>query len=95
MVSYGRSLEDDLSRRDFTVNAMAARLPGYELVDPFGGLADLRRGLLRTPGTPEASFTDDPLRILRAARFTAQLGFTVVPEVREAMIELGRPAGAA
>ena len=88
VVSYGRSLEDDLSRRDFTVNAMAARLPGYKLVDPFGGLADLRRGLLRTPGTPEASFTDDPLRILRAARFTAQLGFTAVPEVREAMSEL-------
>jgi poly(A) polymerase len=89
MVRYGKSLEDDLSRRDFTVNAMAARLPGYQLVDPFGGVADLRQGLLRTPGTPEASFTDDPLRILRAARFTAQLGFTVVPEVREAMIRLG------
>jgi len=89
VVRYGQSLEDDLSRRDFTVNAMAARLPGYELVDPFGGLADLRQRLLRTPGTPEASFTDDPLRILRAARFTAQLGFTVVPEVREAMIRLG------
>jgi poly(A) polymerase len=88
VVSYGRSLEDDLSRRDFTVNAMAARLPGYQLVDPFGGVADLRRGLLRTPGTPEASFNDDPLRIMRAARFTAQLGFTVVPEVREAMAEL-------
>jgi poly(A) polymerase len=89
VVRYGQSLEDDLSRRDFTVNAMAARLPGYQLVDPFGGLADLRQGLLRTPGTPEASFTDDPLRILRAARFTAQLGFTVAPEVREAMSQLG------
>ena len=88
VVSYGQSLEDDLSRRDFTVNAMAARLPGYQLVDPFGGVADLQRGLLRTPGTPEASFTDDPLRILRAARFTAQLGFTVVPEVRDAMTQL-------
>jgi len=88
VVSYGRSLEDDLSRRDFTVNAMAARLPGHQLVDPFGGLADLQHKLLRTPGTPEASFTDDPLRILRAARFTAQLGFTVVPEVKEAMTEL-------
>ncbi len=86
-VSYGQSLQDDLSRRDFTVNAMAARLPGYQLVDPFGGLADLRRRLLRTPGGPKASFTDDPLRILRAARFTAQLGFTVVPEVRQAMTE--------
>jgi poly(A) polymerase len=88
LVSYGRSLEADLSRRDFTVNAMAARLPGYQLADPFGGVADLRRGMLRTPGTPEDSFTDDPLRILRAARFTAQLGFTVVPEVREAMTRL-------
>jgi len=88
VVSYGKSLEDDLSRRDFTVNAMAARLPGHQLVDPFGGLADLQHKLLRTPGTPEASFTDDPLRILRAARFTAQLGFTVVPEVKVAMTEL-------
>ena len=90
VVEYGKSLQDDLSRRDFTVNAMAARLPGYQLVDPFGGLADLRRGLLRTPGAPEASFTDDPLRILRAARFTAQLGFTAVPEVRDAMTELAK-----
>jgi len=88
VVSYGQSLEDDLSRRDFTVNAMAARLPGHQLVDPFGGLADLQHKLLRTPGTPEASFTDDPLRILRAARFTAQLGFSVAPEVKEAMTEL-------
>jgi poly(A) polymerase len=88
VVSYGRSLEEDLARRDFTVNAMAARLPGHELVDPFGGLADLKRKVLRTPGAPEASFTDDPLRIMRAARFTAQLGFTVTPEVREAMTQL-------
>src|SRR4029077_17875404 len=71
-VTYGQSLEEDLVRRDFTVNAMAARLPGYQLVDPFGGIADLRRRLLRTPGAPEESFSDDPLRILRAARFTAQ-----------------------
>ena len=67
---------------------MAARLPGHELVDPFGGLADLR-----AQGTADArragdSFTDDPLRILRAARFTAQLGFTATPEVRAAMSEL-------
>jgi len=84
-VEYGKSLTDDLSRRDFTVNAMAARLPGYELVDPFGGMADLRSKVLRTPGPPEVSFGDDPLRILRAARFTAQLGFTVAPEARAAM----------
>jgi poly(A) polymerase len=87
-VEYGKSLTDDLSRRDFTVNAMAARLPGHELVDPFGGLADLRRKVLRTPGPPEVSFSDDPLRILRAARFTAQMGFTVAPETRAAMTEL-------
>ncbi len=87
-VTYGRSLSEDLSRRDFTVNAMAARLPGYQFVDPFGGLADLRLQVLRTPGPPEVSFTDDPLRILRAARFTAQLGFTVTAETRDAMTAL-------
>jgi poly(A) polymerase len=88
VVSYGQSLTGDLARRDFTVNAMAARLPGYQFVDPFGGLTDLRNRALRTPGTPQDSFSDDPLRILRAARFTAQLGFTVAPEVRVAMSEL-------
>ncbi len=88
VVAYGSSLTDDLSRRDFTVNAMAAQLPGHELVDPFGGLADLQRGLLRTPAAPEVSFSDDPLRILRAARFTAQLGFTVAGGARAAMTEL-------
>jgi len=86
-VRYGRSLEEDLSRRDFTVNAMAARLPGYELVDPFGGLDALREKVLRTPGRPEDSFSDDPLRILRAARFAAKLGFTVAADVRAAMTE--------
>jgi poly(A) polymerase len=88
VVAYGTTLEDDLARRDFTVNAMAARLPGYRLVDLFGGLADIGRRVLRTPGPPEESFTDDPLRILRAARFTAQLGFTVTPEVAAAMTKL-------
>jgi poly(A) polymerase len=87
-VQYGTSLEGDLRRRDFTVNAMAARLPSLDLVDPFGGLRDLRDRVLRTPGSPEESFTDDPLRIMRAARFTAQLGFTVAPEVAAAMREL-------
>lgn len=86
-VRYGRSLEEDLSRRDFTINAMAARLPGYDLVDPFGGLDALKDKVLRTPGRPEDSFSDDPLRILRAARFAAKLGFTVAPEVRAAMTE--------
>src|SRR5216683_1685476 len=73
-VRFGSSLEADLARRDFTVNAMAVRLPSLELVDPFGGLRDLRDGVLRTPGRPEDSFTDDPLRIMRAGRFAAQLG---------------------
>ena len=84
-VRYGTSLEEDLHRRDFTVNAMAARLPAYELVDPFGGLVALREKMLRTPGAPDESFADDPLRILRAARFSAKLGFSVADDVREAM----------
>jgi poly(A) polymerase len=84
-VRYGTSLEADLSRRDFTVNAIAARLPSLEIVDPFGGLHDLKDRVLRTPGKPEDSFSDDALRILRAARFAAQIGFEVVPEVRAAM----------
>jgi poly(A) polymerase len=87
-VEYGTSLTADLARRDFTINAMAARLPSLELADPFGGLADLRDKVLRTPGRPQDSFTDDPLRILRAARFTAQLGFTATAGVREAMTAL-------
>jgi poly(A) polymerase len=86
-VQYGRSLVEDLSRRDFTINAMAARLPGYEFTDPFGGLDALREKVLRTPGPPERSFSDDPLRILRAARFAARLGFTVAADVRAAMTE--------
>ncbi|HEY6277620.1 MAG TPA: CCA tRNA nucleotidyltransferase [Streptosporangiaceae bacterium] len=87
-VAYGTSLTQDLSRRDFTVNAIAARLPALDLVDPYGGVADLAGKVLRTPGAAADSFTDDPLRILRAARLSAQLGFTVVPEVRAAMTEL-------
>ena len=84
-VQYGTSLTEDLARRDFTVNAMAIRLPGHELADPFGGLSDLRDRVLRTPGRPEDSFGDDPLRMMRAARFAAQLGFSVAPEVQAAM----------
>ncbi|MCW2903165.1 MAG: polynucleotide adenylyltransferase/metal dependent phosphohydrolase [Streptosporangiaceae bacterium] len=87
-VLYGTSLHDDLARRDFAVNAMAARLPGHEFVDPFGGLADLRAKVLRTPGRPEDSFSDDPLRMLRAARFSAQIGFTVDPAVVSAMKDM-------
>ncbi|WTX00478.1 CCA tRNA nucleotidyltransferase [Streptomycetaceae bacterium NBC_01309] len=84
-VSYGDSIEDDLVRRDFTVNAMAVDLPGVDFVDPYGGLEDLADRVLRTPGTPEASFGDDPLRMMRAARFAAQLDFDVAPEVVAAM----------
>ena len=84
-VRYGKSLEEDLVRRDFTINAMAARLPSYELVDPFGGLSALRERVIRTPGRPEDSLSDDPLRILRAARFAARLGFTVADNLRAAM----------
>jgi poly(A) polymerase len=86
-VRYGKSLVADLERRDFTINAMAARLPSFELVDPFGGLAALAEHVIRTPGRPEDSFSDDPLRILRAARFAARLGFAVAPEVQLAMRE--------
>ncbi|WP_370187976.1 CCA tRNA nucleotidyltransferase [Aeromicrobium sp.] len=74
-VAFGDTLEGDLSRRDFTVNALALRLPSAEFVDEFGGLGDLAAGVLRTPVTPEQSFSDDPLRMMRAARFVAQLGF--------------------
>jgi poly(A) polymerase len=84
-VSYGDSLETDLSRRDFTVNAMAVVLPERQFVDPFGGVTDLVAGVLRTPGRPEDSFNDDPLRMLRAARFASQLGFAVAPEVVDAI----------
>jgi poly(A) polymerase len=84
-VSYGTSLDDDLVRRDFTVNALAVRLPSWELVDLHQGVQDLHAGVLRTPGTPHDSFSDDPLRMMRAARFASSLGFAVAPEVVEAM----------
>lgn len=84
-VSYGDSLIGDLGRRDFAVNAMAISLPGRLFEDPFGGLMDLANGVLRTPGRAEDSFSDDPLRMIRAARFAAQLGFTCDPAVVAAM----------
>jgi len=96
VVAYGDTIEEDLERRDFTVNAMAVELTGGRraFVDPFGGLAALASGVLDTPATPEESFADDPLRMLRAARFVAQLGFTPAPRVVAAMTamaaELGR-----
>ncbi|MDI3384863.1 CCA tRNA nucleotidyltransferase [Streptomyces sp. B-S-A8] len=84
-VSYGDSIEQDLVRRDFTVNAMAVALPEKEFIDPHGGLDDLAARVLRTPSTPQESFSDDPLRMMRAARFAAQLDFEVAPEVVAAM----------
>jgi poly(A) polymerase len=87
-VLYGDSIHGDLVRRDFTVNAMALLLPSWEFVDPYGGLRDLAERVLRTPGTPESSFEDDPLRMLRAARFAAQLGFEVDQAVVEAMAKM-------
>jgi poly(A) polymerase len=84
-VRFGDSLDGDLSRRDFAINAMAVRLPSGEFVDRFGGLDDLAHGVVRTPVAAGISFGDDPLRMMRAARFVAQLGFTAHPEVVTAM----------
>ncbi len=85
VVAFGTRLEEDLVRRDFTVNAMALRLPGLDFVDPYGGIGDLARQVLRTPSPPEVSFADDPLRMMRAARFAAQLGLVPHPDVLAAM----------
>ncbi|MFF2388587.1 CCA tRNA nucleotidyltransferase [Agromyces sp. NPDC058104] len=87
-VVFGDSLEADLTRRDFTVNALALRLPKLELVDPSGGVEDLVAKVLRTPSAPEQSFGDDPLRMLRAARFASQLGFDVEDGTAQAMSDL-------
>ncbi|MFB8387968.1 CCA tRNA nucleotidyltransferase [Microbacterium sp. NPDC055910] len=87
-VEFGDTIEADLGRRDFTVNAMALRVPSQTLVDPTGGVEDLVRGVLRTPADPHVSFGDDPLRMLRAARFSSQLGFEVDPATVEAITEL-------
>jgi len=84
-VVFGDSIETDLSRRDFTVNAMALRLPDLELIDPFGGMADLAAHRLRTPLAPEVSFSDDPLRMMRAARMVAGLGLEPVEAVVDAI----------
>jgi poly(A) polymerase len=84
-VTYSDDIETDLSRRDFTINAMALALDEPELVDPFGGLADLAQQRLRTPQSPELSFGDDPLRMLRAARFVATLAFEPDPALVEAI----------
>ncbi|HZS22117.1 MAG TPA: CCA tRNA nucleotidyltransferase [Pseudonocardiaceae bacterium] len=90
-VVFGDSVEGDLARRDFTVNAMAVQLPLRDhgrFVDPYGGMEALARRELDTPATPEESFADDPLRMLRAARFISQLGFTVAPRVRAALVAM-------
>ena len=84
-VTFGRDLDTDLSRRDFTVNAMAVRLPEGEFVDPFGGVKDLAAKRLDTPLDPEVAFSDDPLRMLRAARFASQLDLAPAPRVVEAI----------
>ncbi len=89
-VEYGKDINGDLSRRDFTVNSMALELttdtPTF--IDPFNGLKDLSQKTLRTPGRPQDSFNDDPLRMMRAARFASQLEFEIDLEVIEAMKEL-------
>ena len=87
-VTFGTSLDDDLIRRDFTINAMAVRLPELTFVDPFGGVDDLSKRVIRTPREPELSFSDDPLRMMRAARFASQLGFTPVVDVLLAATEM-------
>ena len=95
-VQFGDRLEDDLVRRDFTINAMAVRITAQgagEFLDPLGGLDALRAGVLDTPAAPEVSFTDDPLRMLRAARFVAQLGFAVAPRVRAALEDMAPELG--
>jgi poly(A) polymerase len=92
-VEYGDSLAGDLGRRDFTINAMAVRLPERTFEDPFGGIVDLAHQTLRTPGRPEDSFSDDPLRMMRAARFAAQLGFAVDPDVLAAIGDMADRIG--
>ena len=89
-VEFGENIEGDLSRRDFTVNAMALELTGAkpEFIDVFNGLTDLSAKVLRTPVTPEQSFSDDPLRMMRAARFAAQLNFEVSEDALKAMTEM-------
>jgi poly(A) polymerase len=88
VVAFGDTLEGDLVRRDFRVNAMALRVPSRQLVDPTGGVEDLVVGILHTPGDPHVSFGDDPLRMLRAARFSSQLSFDVDPGTVAAIAEL-------
>ncbi|MGC4190303.1 MAG: HD domain-containing protein [Thermomicrobiales bacterium] len=85
IVAYGTSIEDDLSRRDVTVNAIAVDVRDRRIIDPFYGQADLHMGMLRAVGDPDARFAEDPLRLLRVARFVSQLGFAVEAETKAAM----------
>jgi poly(A) polymerase len=85
VVTFAKDIETDLARRDFTINAMAVRLPDGDFVDPHRGLYDLAHSRLRTPLEPEVAFAEDPLRMLRAARFLSTLGLEPVPEVVEAI----------
>src|SRR5690606_18067704 len=87
-VEFGDTIDGDLARRDFRVNAMALQVPAIKLVDPTGGVEDLVSGILRTPADPNVSFGDDPLRMLRAARFSAQLGFDIDLDTRDAITRL-------
>jgi poly(A) polymerase len=87
-VTFGDTLAGDLARRDFTINAMAVRLPSLEFVDLHDGMRDLGDRILRTPIAPQESFGDDPLRMMRAARFVSQLGFTIAPDVLTAIREM-------
>ncbi len=87
-VSFADDITTDLSRRDFTINALAIRLKDLELLDPFGGREDLKAGVIVTPIDPKLSFTDDPLRMLRAFRFSSQLGFGLEKSTLSAITEL-------
>ena len=92
-VEFGDTLDGDLHRRDFTMNAMALRIPEEVLVDPCGGLDDLLASRLKTPSAPEVSFGDDPLRMLRAVRFVSQIGAGIAPETWEAMVSMAPKIG--
>lgn len=87
-VSFGASIAEDLKRRDFTVNAMAAEFPALEIIDPFGGREDLSSQLLRVVGDPETKLGEDPLRIMRAIRFKTVLGFNLEPSLSRAILSL-------
>ena len=96
VTTYRADAYDHVSRKPvvaFAINAMAMRLPSLEFVDPYDGLADLAQRVLRTPGTPEVSFGDDPLRMMRAARFVSQLRLTAAPDVVAAMTDMASSLG--